>query len=140
MSKRRKEIDFSLTCLSLNYFSFWYVLYLSRLEVLFLLTNYILFTQFFRQFTSEDRQVKLPLNISAAGDITLIIYHARSTFGGKIQGKVSIVCYDRFNIYRGPAKNPKCTRHLASKLENITGQILNLLAKMLRNKSCHLNS
>jgi cyclin G-associated kinase len=43
-----------------------------------------------RQFISEDRQVKLPLNVSAAGDITIIVYHARSTFGGKIQGKVIV--------------------------------------------------
>lgn len=41
-----------------------------------------------RQFTVDDRYVQLPLNISAAGDITVIFYHARSTFGGKIQGKV----------------------------------------------------
>ena len=41
-----------------------------------------------RQFTVDDQRAKLPLNVSAAGDITVIFYHARSTFGGKIQGKV----------------------------------------------------
>ena len=45
---------------------------------------------FHRQFTTDDRYAQLPLNVSAAGDITLIFYHARSTFGGKIQGKVSV--------------------------------------------------
>ena len=45
---------------------------------------------FHRQFTADDRYAQLPLNVSAAGDITLIFYHARSTFGGKIQGKVSV--------------------------------------------------
>lgn len=41
-----------------------------------------------RQYNIGDRQVKIPLNISASGDITVVLYHARSTFGGKIQGKV----------------------------------------------------
>ena len=33
--------------------------------------------------------MKIPLNTLVTGDITLVVYHARSTFGGKIQGKVS---------------------------------------------------
>ncbi|KAI8787018.1 cyclin-G-associated kinase isoform X1 [Biomphalaria glabrata] len=42
-----------------------------------------------RQFTLEDGRATLPLNISVTGDVTLIVYHARSTFGGKIQGKIT---------------------------------------------------
>ena len=42
-----------------------------------------------RQFTVEDGSAVLPLNTSVLGDVTIIVYHARSTFGGKIQGKVS---------------------------------------------------
>ena len=30
----------------------------------------------------------IPLDISVVGDVTVIAYHARSTFGGKVQGKV----------------------------------------------------
>ena len=33
--------------------------------------------------------------------------------------------------YRGPAKKTRCTRHLASKFEIITGQFWYLLAKIL---------
>ncbi|KAH9489463.1 hypothetical protein Btru_046281 [Bulinus truncatus] len=42
-----------------------------------------------RQFTFEDGKATLPLNISVMGDVTVIVYHARSTFGGKIQGKIT---------------------------------------------------
>ena len=41
-----------------------------------------------RQFTAEDGKAILPLNTSVTGDVTIMVYHARSTFGGKIQGKV----------------------------------------------------
>ena len=44
---------------------------------------------FFRQFTVEDGCAVISLNTSVLGDVTIIVYHARSTFGGKIQGKVS---------------------------------------------------
>ncbi|KAK7502233.1 hypothetical protein BaRGS_00006597 [Batillaria attramentaria] len=54
-----------------------------------------------RQFTIDDRQVKLPLNISAAGDITVIVYHARSTFGGKIQGKITSMKMFQFQFHSG---------------------------------------
>ncbi|XP_076440781.1 cyclin-G-associated kinase-like [Babylonia areolata] len=54
-----------------------------------------------RQFTVDDRQVKLPLNISAAGDITLIFYHARSTFGGKIQGKITSMKMFQLQFHSG---------------------------------------
>ena len=40
-------------------------------------------------FSEVEGKVTIPLNISAAGDITIVVYHARSTFGGKIQGKVT---------------------------------------------------
>lgn len=31
----------------------------------------------------------IPLGTSVIGDVTVVVYHARSTFGGKIQGKVN---------------------------------------------------
>ncbi|GFR85921.1 cyclin-G-associated kinase-like, partial [Elysia marginata] len=42
-----------------------------------------------RQFTLEDGCAVIPLNTSVLGDVTIIVYHARSTFGGKIQGKIT---------------------------------------------------
>ncbi|KAK7100826.1 cyclin-G-associated kinase-like [Littorina saxatilis] len=54
-----------------------------------------------RQFTTEDRHVKLPLNVSAAGDITLVFYHARSTFGGKIQGKITSMKMFQIQFHSG---------------------------------------
>lgn len=41
-----------------------------------------------RGYTTEDGQATLLLNTSVYGDVTIIVYHARSTFGGKVQGKV----------------------------------------------------
>lgn len=37
----------------------------------------------------EDGKAVIPLGTSVIGDVTVVVYHARSTFGGKIQGKVS---------------------------------------------------
>ncbi|XP_054718197.1 cyclin-G-associated kinase-like, partial [Uloborus diversus] len=42
-----------------------------------------------RHFNMSDGQVSIPLKTAVFGDITLIVYHARSTFGGKVQGKVT---------------------------------------------------
>ena len=45
---------------------------------------------FYRGFTiGADNVATIPLNTLVAGDVTIIVYHARSTFGGKVQGKVS---------------------------------------------------
>lgn len=39
-------------------------------------------------FVVEEGKVSIPLNVSVHGDVTIAIFHARSTFGGKVQGKV----------------------------------------------------
>lgn len=41
-----------------------------------------------RAYESREGKASIPLNTSVSGDITIIVYHARSTFGGKVQGKV----------------------------------------------------
>jgi len=43
-----------------------------------------------RGFEVEDGKASILLNTSVYGDITMVVYHARSAFGGKVQGKV---CY-----------------------------------------------
>jgi hypothetical protein len=47
-----------------------------------------------RGYQVEDGSAILPVNTTALGDVTVIVYHARSTFGGKVQGKVK-----KTNIY-----------------------------------------
>ena len=42
----------------------------------------------YRGFSSEDACATIQLNTSVCGDVTIVAYHARSTFGGKVQGKV----------------------------------------------------
>ena len=41
-----------------------------------------------RGFSSEDGTATIPLNVLVTGDVTIVASHARSTFGGKVQGKV----------------------------------------------------
>ncbi|XP_012944616.1 cyclin-G-associated kinase [Aplysia californica] len=54
-----------------------------------------------RQITVEDGRAMLPLNTSVAGDITIIAYHARSTFGGKIQGKITSMKMFQIQFHTG---------------------------------------
>lgn len=42
----------------------------------------------YRHFNTADVQISIPLKATVIGDVTIIVYHARSTFGGKVQGKV----------------------------------------------------
>lgn len=44
-----------------------------------------------REFKIEDGRAVIPLGITVQGDVLIIIYHARSTLGGRLQAKVSIV-------------------------------------------------
>jgi len=41
-------------------------------------------------FEVEDGKASVLLNTAVYGDVTIVVYHARSAFGGKVQGKV---CY-----------------------------------------------
>jgi len=36
----------------------------------------------------EDGKATVLLNTAVCGDVTIVVYHARSAFGGKVQGKV----------------------------------------------------
>ena len=33
--------------------------------------------------------MSFPVNLTLQGDVTIVVYHARSTLGGKVQGKVT---------------------------------------------------
>ncbi|XP_074640546.1 cyclin-G-associated kinase-like isoform X2 [Tubulanus polymorphus] len=54
-----------------------------------------------RGFNIEDRKALIPLNISATGDVTIVAYHARSTFGGKVQGKITSVKMFQLQFHTG---------------------------------------
>lgn len=43
---------------------------------------------FSREFKIEDGKAVIPLGITVQGDVLIIIYHARSTLGGRLQAKV----------------------------------------------------
>lgn len=42
-----------------------------------------------REFKIEDGKAVIPLGITVQGDVLIVIYHARSTLGGRLQAKVS---------------------------------------------------
>jgi len=41
-----------------------------------------------RGFEAEEKKASVLLSTAVYGDVTIIVYHARSAFGGKVQGKV----------------------------------------------------
>ncbi|KAK3091567.1 hypothetical protein FSP39_020845 [Pinctada imbricata] len=57
-----------------------------------------------RGFMIEDGRVNIPLNISGVGDITVVVYHARSTFGGKVQGKITSMKMFQVQFHTGMIK------------------------------------
>ncbi|BFY99570.1 hypothetical protein BsWGS_02610 [Bradybaena similaris] len=54
-----------------------------------------------RQFTIEDGKAVIPLGTSVIGDVTIVVYHARSTFGGKIQGKITPMKMFQLQFFTG---------------------------------------
>lgn len=56
-------------------------------------------------FSEAEGKVTIPVNVSATGDITVAVYHARSTFGGKIQGKVGFILVSIDNTFQQVLEN-----------------------------------
>ncbi|XP_077981164.1 cyclin-G-associated kinase-like [Glandiceps talaboti] len=54
-----------------------------------------------RGFTVEDTKAIVDLDITVGGDIMIVLYHARSTFGGKMQGKVTAIKMFQFQFHTG---------------------------------------
>ena len=44
---------------------------------------------FLREYTLGDGKVSFPVNLTLQGDVTIVVYHGRSTLGGKVQGKMT---------------------------------------------------
>lgn len=68
-----------------------------------------------RHFNLTDKEVNIPLSVTVNGDFTVSLYHARSTFGGKVQGKVTAIRICQLQLHSGflnPANNSiTFTRH-----------------------------
>ncbi|KAG8186867.1 hypothetical protein JTE90_024110 [Oedothorax gibbosus] len=54
-----------------------------------------------RHFNTYDKEVHIPLKTAVLGDITVVVYHARSTFGGKVQGKVTAFKILQLQLHTG---------------------------------------
>ncbi|PIK59743.1 putative cyclin-G-associated kinase isoform X3 [Apostichopus japonicus] len=54
-----------------------------------------------RGFEVEDGTAFVDLNTTIAGDVTIIVYHARSTFGGRVQGKVTALRMFQLQFHTG---------------------------------------
>lgn len=54
-----------------------------------------------RGFEVEDGSAAIELNIPVCGDVMIVVYHARSTFGGKVQGKVTGLKMFQFQFHTG---------------------------------------
>ncbi|XP_030851434.1 cyclin-G-associated kinase [Strongylocentrotus purpuratus] len=54
-----------------------------------------------RGFEVEDASAFIDLNIPVCGDVMVVVYHARSTFGGKVQGKVTGLKMFQFQFNTG---------------------------------------
>ncbi|CAC5379615.1 GAK [Mytilus coruscus] len=57
-----------------------------------------------RGFVVDEGKAIIPLNMSVVGDITVIAYHARSTFGGKVQGKITSMKMFQLQFHTGMVK------------------------------------
>lgn len=49
----------------------------------------MLLSSFLREYTLGDGKVSFPVNLTLQGDVTIVVYHGRSTLGGKVQGKMT---------------------------------------------------
>ncbi|XP_067135354.1 cyclin-G-associated kinase isoform X2 [Centruroides vittatus] len=54
-----------------------------------------------KHYNMTDNQVTIPLNVTTMGDISVAVYHARSTFGGKVQGKVTAIRIFQLQLHTG---------------------------------------
>eukprot|EP00058_Branchiostoma_floridae_P001782 XP_002587270.1 hypothetical protein BRAFLDRAFT_115879 [Branchiostoma floridae] len=52
-------------------------------------------------FSVEDGRVVIPVNLLVTGDVVVQLYHARSTFGGKMQGKVTSIKMFQVQFHTG---------------------------------------
>ncbi|XP_047422304.1 cyclin-G-associated kinase isoform X2 [Sciurus carolinensis] len=54
-----------------------------------------------REFKSEDGRAVIPLGTTVQGDVLLVIYHARSTLGGRLQAKMASMKMFQIQFHTG---------------------------------------
>ncbi|KXJ05339.1 Cyclin-G-associated kinase, partial [Exaiptasia diaphana] len=69
-----------------------------------------------REFTLSDGKVTFPVNLTLIGDVTIIVYHGRSTLGGKVQGKMASIRVFQVQFHTGFI-NPNATKLKYSRAE-----------------------
>ncbi|XP_029457666.1 LOW QUALITY PROTEIN: cyclin-G-associated kinase [Rhinatrema bivittatum] len=54
-----------------------------------------------KDFKIEDGKAEIPLNITVQGDVLVVIYHARSTLGGRLQAKMASMKMFQLQFHTG---------------------------------------
>lgn len=54
-----------------------------------------------RDFKSEDGKAEIPLDVTVQGDVLIVIYHARSTLGGRLQAKMTSMKMFQIQFHTG---------------------------------------
>uniref|UniRef100_A0A9J8CLB1 Cyclin-G-associated kinase n=2 Tax=Cyprinus carpio TaxID=7962 RepID=A0A9J8CLB1_CYPCA len=54
-----------------------------------------------KDFKMEDGRGEIPLNITVQGDVLIVIYHARSTLGGRLQAKMASMKMFQIQFHTG---------------------------------------
>lgn len=54
-----------------------------------------------KDFKMEDRKAEIPLNVTVQGDVLVVIYHARSTLGGRLQAKMASMKMFQIQFHTG---------------------------------------
>uniref|UniRef100_A0A8D3A947 Cyclin-G-associated kinase n=1 Tax=Scophthalmus maximus TaxID=52904 RepID=A0A8D3A947_SCOMX len=54
-----------------------------------------------KDFKMEDGRAEIPLNVTVQGDVLVVIYHARSTLGGRLQAKMASMKMFQIQFHTG---------------------------------------
>ncbi|XP_034092578.1 cyclin-G-associated kinase isoform X2 [Gymnodraco acuticeps] len=54
-----------------------------------------------KDFKMEDGKAEIPLNVTVQGDVLVVIYHARSTLGGRLQAKLASMKMFQIQFHTG---------------------------------------
>ncbi|XP_053558729.1 cyclin-G-associated kinase isoform X2 [Bombina bombina] len=54
-----------------------------------------------KEFKNEDGKAEIPLDVTVQGDVLIVIYHARSTLGGRLQAKMTSMKMFQIQFHTG---------------------------------------
>ena len=72
-----------------------------------------------KNFTVEDMKASILLNCQVLGDVTIALYHARSTFGGKVQGKITSMKIFQLQFHSGFLQTDKKIKFFTKDLDGL---------------------